>query len=78
MYDSQGNFINPGLVTQDIGTALANQALGTYNLGPTLSQDTINSLSNPLASLNLAGLAPYLPWIGIGLIIIFVDKKSNG
>lgn len=70
MYDSQGNFINPSLVTQDIGTALANQALGTYNLGPTLSQDTIDKISNPLS-----GLSSYLPWIAIGLIILFVEKK---
>ena len=70
MYDSQGNFINPGLVTQDIGTALANQALGTYNLGPNLSQSTLDKLNNPLA-----GIGSYLPWIAIGLIILLVERK---
>ena len=70
MYDTQGNFINPALVTQDIGTALANQALGTYNLGPTLSQDTTNNIGNPLN-----GIGTYLPWIAIGLIILLVERK---
>lgn len=72
MYDSQGNFINPNLITQDIGTALGAEALGTYNLGPTLSQDTINSLSNPFASFSLSSL---IPWLAIGILILVVEKK---
>lgn len=73
-YDANGNFINPGLVTQDIGTALAAQAFGTYNLGPTLSQDTINTLTGASAFSSLTS-NPLLI-LGIGLAILFVVKKG--
>lgn len=74
MFDSQGNFINPGLVTQDIGQVLASNAISGGINADFLSQYIPYSTNSANAGL----IESYLPWLLVaGAVAVVIAETKH-